>query len=381
MNDRIRLCANQRSLMREFYAHPPMRVVFPKKERAAFWEKAKKRIFPLDELEQIRVRCPALHHQVIQHETDGENVQSAVFSECAYAQTLANLFCLPLFRNCLTDGEACIPSDVLRILQSYALHPRYAYLSTNGQRMLIQAGGNAGVDSALITVMDMTAYTIEFKEPAAKASEVDLPLYGEDGRISKAQRQAFHCEYSQFTRMLQDYPSLNFFQEAGHNLNVFSEESVKTAISDNYTAKKFADVVCTEDRHGMLVMLPINQIALWARLQGEIRPAGRNTRAVWTPNALRQILARQGAQLIGNQVTLRKDQLYGLREARGSKEVSGFKLSPLFFVRKADCQLHEDEITFALSDVLQLKPTITAKMFFRNLTYAKVKDYYSPDLA
>ena len=73
----------------------------------------------------------------------------------------------------------------------------------------------------------------------------------------------------------------------GSNVHDFDPRSVNAAVTKNYQAKKFADVLCTEDKDTRLVMLPINQAQLWAKTEGEIRPAGRNHYAVWTPNALR----------------------------------------------------------------------------------------------
>ena len=74
-----------------------------------------------------------------------------------------------------------INKNIKALLKSYSLVPRYVYYNSDKSRMLIQAGGCNGIDSALITVMDLNIYTIEFKEQGAKASEPDLPKYGEDG--------------------------------------------------------------------------------------------------------------------------------------------------------------------------------------------------------
>ncbi len=130
--------------------------------------------------------------------------------------------------------------------------------------MLIQAGGYGGIDSALITVIDLVIYTIEFKEPGAKTSEPDLPKYGEDGmlRITKD----FLGRYPQFEAMLNEHRDLNFFENIGHNIRDFSEESIKIAVSNNYV-NKYANVICTEDTEGFLVMMPANQVQLWSRLK------------------------------------------------------------------------------------------------------------------
>ena len=177
----IELTKNQREIMTEFYCKPATKVIFCKNERRHFWELATSRSsFSLLDVETLK--CPALNHQIRKSFETGDNIQSAVFSECAYAQTLANLFVLPKFVNCFEEPYY-IPEKVRNLIESYSLTPRYAYSTSDKSRMLIQAGGCGGIDSALITVLDLTIFTIEFKEPYAKSSEPDLPEYGEDGKL------------------------------------------------------------------------------------------------------------------------------------------------------------------------------------------------------
>lgn len=380
MSKLIRLCANQRAIMKEFYAHAPLRVIFTKKERECLWNAVKAGQLSRTDLQIIYKLCPALHHQIVQHDEDGANVQSAVFSECVYAQTLANLFGLSSFHNCLTEGNSYIPEEVLDILHSYTLHPRYVYSRADKSRMLIQAGGCAGVDSALITMIGLTVYTIEFKEPGAKSSEPDLPKYGEDGKIPESAIEEFLERYPQFSQMMNEHRTLNFFAEMGHNINDFSAESVNAAVTNNYSYKKFADVICTEDRKGRLVMLPINHVSQWATIEGEIRPSGRNNYAVWTPLALLQALVKIGAKAEGETISVKLDRFHGPRYERGGSLLSGYKINPLFFIRKEKCIQRGNNVYFMFSDVRQLKPTITAKIFFKNLDYVEVRQHYASEL-
>ncbi|WP_038111347.1 hypothetical protein [Ureaplasma urealyticum] len=87
------------------------------------------------------------------------------------------------------------------------------------KRMLIQAGGNNGIDSALITVIDLVIYTIEFKEPAAKTSEIDLPKYKEDGILHITEK--WIKTNSQFEIMINEQAGLNFFEVMGKTLTIF----------------------------------------------------------------------------------------------------------------------------------------------------------------
>lgn len=374
MNGKIPLTKLQKEIMEEFYSIVPTKVVFDKAKRDDLWKKATKRDSSID-FEYLKNVCPALEHQIKKSYESGKNIQSAVFSECVYAQTFANMLNLSKFVNCL-ENEDYIPGKIKSLLQSYNLYPRYAYASDNDQRMLIQAGGCNGIDSALITVIDLNIYTIEFKEPGAKTSEPDLPKYHEDGKLLIT--EDFLERYPQFSEMLKEQEGLNFFEVMGSNINNFTKESINIAVSNNYT-KKYADVICTEDKNGFLVMLPVNQVSLWADIEGEIRPAGRNHYKVWTPNALRRFLDELGALYSGkdnNIVTLDLYKLVPRIERGGNGRVSGYKINPLFFVYVADCEDGDGTISFNIGKVQQLNPTIAGKMFFRNLLILEVKKYY-----
>ena len=373
--ERIPLTKLQKEIMAEFYGVPATKVIYDKTQRKALWDVATRKDPSID-LSAIAEKCPALAHQIHKsYETD-RNIQSAVFSECVYAQTLANMLNLSVFINC-TFNSGFIPSEVESLLRSYNLFPRYVYSTENKNRMLIQAGGCNGIDSALISVIDLNIYTIEFKEPGAKTSEPDLPKYDEDGILKVT--DDFLERYPQFGAMLEEQKGLNFFEVMGNNVHNFSKDSINIAVSNNYT-KKYADVVCTEDKNGFLVMLPINQVSLWAAIEGEIRPAGRNHYKVWTPNALGVFLIKLGAEIDrDNRVKIAKRVLEVRRERGGNRRVSGYKINSLFFVYTKDCEENADFILFDINDVRQLNPTIAGKMFFDGLDHEEVLRYYGED--
>ena len=372
MKEKIVLLDAQREIMSEFYASPARKILLGKMERKTLWNAVKKHSVPDPLMKKLQTECPALHHQIVRHETEGHNVQSAVFSECVYAQALADVFKLSVFRNCYEDASF-LPKKVADLLKTYLMVARYAYLTPDGNRMLIQAGGCGGVDSALITIINWKAYTIEFKEPGAKTSEPDLPKYGEDGALVVT--DDFLTKYPQFEAMLKEQEGLNFFKVIGSNVHGFSPASINAAVTENYQAKKFADVLCTEDKKARLVMLPINQAPLWAHTEGEIRPAGRNHYAVWTPKALEGFLLGKSAAIEDGQVKIAFKQLPSVKP-RGGSGVSRYKINPLFFVWAEDVQVNAGIASFPLRVVRQLNPTIAGKMFFRNLNYNEVKAHY-----
>ncbi|MCL2599451.1 MAG: hypothetical protein FWD76_06065 [Firmicutes bacterium] len=158
-------------------------------------------------------------------------------------------------------------------------------------------------------------------------------------------------------------------------MHKFSEESIQFAVTNNYV-KKFADVICTEDKDGYLTMLPCNQMGRWAKLEGEIRSAGRNPYKVWTPHNLHGVLVGLGASIQMEEVHCPKRSLK-ISGQRGNKtQLSRYKINSQFFVRAKDCVEEMDKIKFALGKVQQLSPTIAAKVNFKGLKYQAVKDYY-----
>lgn len=367
----IPLTKLQKEIMQEFYSIAPTKVIYNKKERDEFWKLAKKRSLDID-LQLIKEKCPALEHQIRKSFDSGHNIQSAVFSECVYAQTFANMLKLDLFVNCAEEPDF-IPSSVGCLINSYSLVPRYAYSTMDKRRMLIQAGGCGGIDSALITVIDLVIYTIEFKEPGARTSDPNLPKYGENGKLRITNE--FLNDYPQFEAMLNEKKDLNLLENIGHNITDFSKESINIAVSNNY-AKKYADVICTEDINGYLVMMPVNQVQLWAKLEGEIRPSGRNHCKVWTPIALLHSLSQYKPVINDGIVKLEKKKLEVRKERGSNGKVSGYKITPLFFVYLKDCKDDGEYITFDLMNVQQLIPSIAGKVFFKKLKHGEVKTYY-----
>jgi hypothetical protein len=372
----IPLTKNQKELLREFYSHPYSPAILDKKARQKIWNEFKKnRVLPTL---APGSNCPALLAELDKSLNTGNLVQSAVFSECVYAQTLANMLSLGNFFN-FSSSPNSVPQSIVNLIKSYHLHPRYVYKSEDGNRMLIQAGGNAGIDSALISVQDNNVFTIEFKEPGAKTSEPDLPAYGEDGNLVLDDK--FLVANPQFKQMMAEQltQGLNFWQVMGSNVNNFSLQAIQFAVSENYAAKKYADVICVEDKNGFLTMLPANQVGLWSRTEGEIRPAGRNHYKVWTPKKLKEFIQDKSGAEVDGRVVLRESKMTTATRRGGGSEVGRFKINSLFFVRSEHTEKEDGNISFELVDVRQLRPTIAAKMFFTELSVKDAHKYYAQD--
>ena len=123
-------------------------------------------------------------------------------------------------------------------------------------------------------------------------------------------------------------------------------------------------------------MLPSADVSRWAKLEGEIRPSGRNKAKVWTPIRLQKVLIDKGAEIKSTNITMPLSLLKSTNK-RGGSQTSRLKIDPSFFVYMKDLEIRGEFVHFDLSAVNQLIPSITAKMNFKGLKLAEVKNYYS----
>jgi hypothetical protein len=375
MSDPMILTDLQIKLMRYFYETPELRISLNKAERKNIWDDFVKNrdIENISHLEKV---VPALYFEMEKALTQDQNIQPAVFSECVYAQALAAKFNLSKFEHFLENLKIDLAGNEADLGKIPKLTVRYSYSSPSGNEVLYQAGGAGAVDCALKTEFDEGFAMIELKEPYARTSEPDLPKYTENGLIVSSPE--FEEEYPQFKGMLDEQlrQGLNVFEHIGNNVSNFSTESLEKAVTENYAGKKYAHVICTEDKKGRLVMLPSNHVALWAKLEGEIRPSGRNSYKVWTPNHLRKVLLNLGATYKNDVVTLPISALK-TSKARGNSNISRYKIDPFFFIRKKEVTIVGNYAQFSTDAIRQLNPSITAKMKFESLDIKDIQKFYS----
>ena len=108
MKEQIPLTKQQKEIMQEFYGLAPARVIFDKQERKEIWDKATHR--KMLDFAKLKKLCPALEDRIQTSYELGENIQSAVFSECVYAQTYAKAIKDELYDWIMaTKAKALIP--------------------------------------------------------------------------------------------------------------------------------------------------------------------------------------------------------------------------------------------------------------------------------
>ena len=364
----------QKIVLSDFYSEPNTKVAFNTVERKKIWDEFKKHR-NVEKFRYLEEVAPAIFAEIKKALVNEKNIQPAVFSECVYAQAFANKFSLSFFENHINSEGIKFDFSGIEIAGADDLTIRYSYSRSDKKVTLVQAGGAGGVDCALISFDKKISTMIELKEPYARTSAPDLPKYGEDGFLVSSEK--FIRENPQFKSMLEEQikKKFNIFDHLGSNLSDFSPESIESAVTENYSGEKYAAFICTEDSSGNLVLIPSRDVAIWAELEGELRPTGRNSYPVWTPNKLLSVLKEKGGSIQMDTVTMPLSS-FKQSKARGGEQISRFKISPLFFVRSEDVENTEGKVTFKLDAVKQNIPDITAKINFKNLEVSEVKKYY-----
>ncbi len=372
-----------RELLVEFYSTPNSKLTVAKAGRNRIWEYFKKN------RTLLRTEPGAKIVSSIASEIDdaikaNRALQRSVFSECVYTFELANKLGLTSYSK---YSDQVLPLAVQKTLNTLELSPRYVYSNAQNTRFLVQAGGPNSYDAVLINLDKDANVKIEYKEPASKAKELDVN-YDESGYLVKTEK--FTIKFRQLLPMLNEAikAKVNIFQLADSstkNFISFSTPSILKALDDNYTGENTADVICTEDKNGYLVLMSSNDVTKFvdpptlkgiAGIKGEIRSAGRNKYKVWSHDKLQEHIAKAGGKVNSDhKVTIETAKL---KETKGSGTTiaNRLKISSIFFVYVEDVVTSGGYTTFDLNAVKQIKATISAHMYFRKLQVDVVRDYY-----
>ncbi len=374
MTDHRIISTNQSRVIKQFYKSSPVKIRLSLAERDAIWEKFKKDR-DIRNYSYLKELVPGIYAELNKALTNNKKIQAAVFSECVYSQAIADKLSLSNFQNHLENKMNKFDSTQLNISNKLDLTVRYSYSSVDKKTILLQAGGGNGVDCALVSSESAVATMIEFKEPYARTSTPNLPKYALDGYLASSDK--FQAKYPQFKSMVEEQieKKLNIFDHLGHNVKNFSPSSIATAVAESYRDDKFAEFICTEDQSGFLIILPLADIHKWATFEGELRPSGRNSVKVWTPEKLIDTLNSLGAKIKGKIVEIPTENLEP-RTARGGENMSGLKITPLFWVKIQDVTFEGKISSFNIDRVKQHVPDITAKVDFTEVRIENLEKYY-----
>lgn len=367
-----------KNLLKDFYSAGKQKPLLTKKERKPLEELKKS-----DNYKQINIsNLPAVEEEIKKYKKSGKNPQGGIFTEAVFSQNLADIENLDKFE--IAD-EKNIPDNISLLLNGNKTKPRYFYSKNNSEYpILIEAGSAKDTDSTFINA-EKNIIKIEYKDPHAKISEIDLGkvAYSDESggkiEINKILFENAKPNLVVFQAMLNDAANLNFFELEGSNFNSFNENSVEIAITNNYQSSKKADVYMTENDSEELLMMPVEDVRLWSKSEGEIRPAGRNSTSLWTPKHFFEKVSDLGGEIGNNFISIPLENIKTSSQRGGiSANTSRYKIGSLYFIKSENVVVYNDEkVSFDIKNVRQLIPTITAKIDFSKTSWESLENKYS----
>lgn len=298
--------------------------------------------------------------------------QGGMLTECVFADYLARtLNANSKYINCETTSTNQY-DDIIKTITNrmpQAL-PRFIMQSEDGNTSVVQLGGPNATDCAIVRDGQIIA-CCEFKDKAAKAGEFDL-MEDEEGKlvIDNKTRKTIEEQMPSILPVIEDFnknnTTLNYIGK-----NVRLSEDVQREMFHDYIKRGGIDAIMTfgEDDKPVLIDTHSNVLDKCISTKGgEIRTAGRNHKAVFTPKRLDKELQQNnifhdngnGIFKISKQ-DAETNKLFVKK--RGGTEITRLKINNIFYVPIKSVEYDSNGLmTFKKADIQQLKPTISAHL-------------------
>ncbi|MCK9329978.1 MAG: hypothetical protein M0Q94_08915 [Candidatus Cloacimonetes bacterium] len=294
-----------------------------------------------------------------------QGLQPSILNECFVIQTIADLLKLDHFIDADEKVEN-VPVHLLRSLikarggELESQYPRYIYHGDKQGVVLLQYGDSASIDA--IFVNEGSRIRLEIKDSKAKMGEFDLS-YGEDGKLIPSDK--IIEEFPAFLKFINKFNSeTTVFDQVGRNYKFGKDIDQATAVElvDSTFKTKKIDLYLLQNS-SKLFTLPTEYLLDNIDISGsEIRTAGRNHFAVFTPANLLSILNSLNAQINGNQVKLLYDAARE-KKGRGMTVITRYDINSLYFLKINNVNINTGFVFFDLKDVEQKKPTISMHVY------------------
>lgn len=317
-------------------------------------------------------------------------LQPGILSECNYIETLAKIFklnkCLDFDRTPMNK----VPIECRNYLNSgYQTFSaaRYLYYSAKNPDIFIFQYGNPANGDAEIIIKG-NKVRVEFKERNAKAGEYDITgLYNDDGELLISNN--FRKNTPEYIPLIEKFNSeTNVIEQIGHNYNNFDDETKVMSIMEYFSRHDIDVIVSSTINNELIVLTPecVNiELPDGRRIitteNSEIRTSGRNHRKIFTMKLFEKVLKDMHAIMVNNdkyEVSLNND-LVEIVNGRGTSTPSRVKFNKIFFVDIKNAKIENDKVIFDISDVEQLKPSISMHIKI-NANKNELKHYFADDI-
>lgn len=290
-----------------------------------------------------------------------KGLQPSIVNECFVVQTIANALNLENFMD--IDAK---PDEVPSELMLYAItftgktgkaRPRYLFYNNKQNVILFQYGDSSSIDALFVS--DKNSIRIEIKSESSKLSEIDIPRYNEKGFLELDER--FKNKYPEYIELINQFnKDTNMIEFIGHNYKLkdhLDDKTLKNIVEAVFETKDM-DLFILQKADSLFPVIPADLMRNVDIGTSEIRTAGRNAKKVFTPLYLQTVLDELGGKIVDDKIRLPliKEKL---SDGRQTKKVSRYKLNNYFFLYINKIKIEEDFVLFKITDVKQLKPTIS----------------------
>lgn len=289
-------------------------------------------------------------------------LQSGTLCECVLAQTIANMYNLNCFADVFHTYIRELPANIIYRLRAddNKILCRYIYYNKDDlNTFLIQYGNPTKYDADLY--INNQIVKLEFKDKYSRLGEKETE-YNEEGKLIYTEE--FARENPVYIPIINKFNKEKNLIDLSTNYPLYDEE-IRKSIFKTYFKKLGFDVLVSLDENNQLIAITEDCIDLpeekkMISLDGsEIRRAGKNAYTVFTPKLLQKSITNIKGIIKDDTVSI---PIANMENRIYKGKLTGKKINHLFFVTLEKIKEKDDNYIFSITDVRQLKPTLSAHM-------------------
>lgn len=346
-----------------------------------------------------------LKRAVLNQKEGAKGLQAGILYECNIVLTLANILGFKSYKDLEQGGYGDVPITLLNYVKSKEktlCAARYVYFNEGDEHnFLIQYGNPKMGDGSVILMYDgvATETILEIKDMPALLMDRDLIYDDIDGGkfiITDELAEEFP-EYIQYIERFNNETSI--MQHLGRNYPLFNSENTlkekQNLLSHFFNISNVDMLIVTQKNKLIPIKLEdLNYIFPDGKplidLSGsEIRTTGKNSKAVFTPNILNQVLSSMNISVIDDICRVYKDNefIIGRVKGRGVNTYTRYKINNIFYVSLKENtdllkQLEDKNLSyieFPISSIKQTKSGISLHINIKK-SVKEIKEHLYPKI-
>jgi len=291
-----------------------------------------------------------------------KRLQSGTLCECVMAETIANMYNLDCFADVFHTYIRELPANILYRLRddNNRILCRYIYYNKDDiNTFLIQYGNPTRYDADLY--INNQIVKLEFKDRIARAGEKETE-YDDNGKLIYSEK--FAEENPDYIPLIERFNEENDIVNLEGNYQIKNEEDKKAILKAYFRNLGFELLVSLDDNSQLVAItedcIEVHDSKDLLSLAGsEIRRSGKNSYSVFTKELLLESIEKIGGSVTNNIVRIPVDKM---TDRINNGKTTGKKINHLFFVKIENIREENGYYTFLITNVKQLKPTLSVHM-------------------